>query len=229
RLLQYVSAYGPKELILTGGTAINKIYLKDKARFSEDADFELKHKAKINELINSLSRIVDKAKDFSGTEKRILKIYYQVDFLYKSLDQIDKVRLDVAFNEVAQRRSELITEEITSPFSEERVYGLSAYGLEELLARKLYAIYRRTEGKDIYDLFYGLELANKHKLYEASERFFRYKKLTFDKSVLEITQKLRGIKHGYIAPRVNNYIPLRLRPKDWEIVSNSIADYISNL
>ena len=229
KLLQYVSAYGPKELILTGGTAINKVYLKDRARFSEDADFELRYKVRVANLINSLGRLADRSKDFSGTEGRILKVYYQMDFLYKGLNDMDKVRLDVAFNEVAPKKSEFGTEEITSTFSGERVYGLCTYSLEELLARKLYAVYRRTEGKDIYDLFYGLELADRRKLHEANERFFKYKKLVFAESVLDIAQKLRTIKHSYIAPRVNNYIPMRLRPTNWEIVSNSIADYIINL
>jgi predicted nucleotidyltransferase component of viral defense system len=229
KLLQYVSAYGPKELILTGGTAINKVYLKDRARFSEDTDFELKYKVRITDLINSLGRTADKSKDFLGTEARTLKIYYQMDFLYNSLNNTDKVRLDVAFNEIAPEKSGFGTEEITSTFSEERVYGLCTYSLEELLARKLYAVYRRTEGKDIYDLFYGLELADKRKLYEANERFFRYKKLAFAESVLDIAKKLRTIKHSYIALRVNNYIPIRLRPNNWEVVSSSIADYIINL
>lgn len=229
RLLQYVSAYGPKELIMTGGTAINKVYLKDKARFSEDADFELKCKVGINDLVKSLSVISSKAGDFSGTETRMLKIYYQIDFIYNGLNNTDKVRLDVAFNEIAPRGSELFTGEISSPFSEEKVFGLSTYSLEELLARKLYAVYRRTEGKDIYDLFYGSELADKHRLYGAGKRFFKSKDLAFDKVVLSIVEKLRATKHGYIAPRTNNYIPLGLRPKDWGMVSNSIADYISNL
>lgn len=229
RLLQYISMFANKDFILTGGTAINKGYLKEKARFSEDADFELRHKIKINELIGHLNEVATKAKDFSGTEKRLLKIYYQIDFKYRLPGSNgDKVRLDVAFNEIAPAWSNTSIEEIVSSFSEERVYGLNIYSLEELLARKLYAVYRRTEGKDIYDLFYSLGLVERNRFYDASRRFFDYKKLDFKEVLPMVADKLRAIKHAYIAPRVNNYIPLKLRPKNWEIVSNSIADYINN-
>ena len=176
RLLQYISMYTNKELILTGGTAINKVYLKEKARFSEDADFELTFKMGINELITLVDRVIAKADDFFGVEKRLLKVYYQTDLKYKQPGIEDKVRLDIAFNEIAPKRSEFSQIEITSPFSSERAYGLNVYSLEELLARKLYAVYRRTEGKDLYDIFYSLGLADKKKFYQTSTRFFEYKK-----------------------------------------------------
>ncbi len=229
RLLQYISMYTNKELILTGGTAINKVYLKEKARFSEDADFELTFKIGINELIALVDRVIAKADDFFGVEKRLLKVYYQTDLKYKQPGIEDKVRLDIAFNEIAPKRSEFSQIEITSPFSSERAYGLNVYSLEELLARKLYAVYRRTEGKDLYDIFYSLGLADKKKFYQTSTRFFEYKKLDLVSVLPAIEEKLRTLKHSYIAPRVNNYIPLGLRPNNWEIVANSIADYIHNL
>ncbi len=130
RLLQYISMYTNKELILTGGTAINKVYLKEKARFSEDADFELTFKIGINELIALVDRVIAKADDFFGVEKRLLKVYYQTDLKYKQPGIEDKVRLDIAFNEIAPKRSEFSQIEITSTFSSERAYGLNVYSLE---------------------------------------------------------------------------------------------------
>lgn len=230
RLLQYVSLYGNKRFVLTGGTAINKVYLKERARFSEDADFELSIKPSLSAVISSIDNIAANAKDFLGTKKRLLKVYCQVDFSYAALNSFsDTVRLDVAFNELAGKSSYTIIDEITSPFSQEKIHGLAVYKLEELLARKLYAVYRRTEGKDLYDLFYSFELVNKRKLYSAGKALFKKKRFGFEKALPAIIEKLRNLDHKGLAAKTNSYIPLSLRPRDWSIVANSVADYLSTI
>ncbi len=230
RLLQYVSMYGNEMFILTGGTAINKVYLGEKARFSEDADFEIAGKKDIRSVIAQIDVIRANSSDFFKTERRLLKIYGQVDFFYETSNKfLDKVRLDVAFNEFGEKSSFQKVNEITSPFSQERVHNLYVYKLEELLARKLYAMYNRTEGKDLYDFFYGIQIADNSKLYNAIERFFKRKSLVIEKTLPAIIDKLRSTKEDYIAAKVNNYIPFQFRPKSWKILSNSIADFISRL
>lgn len=227
RLLQYVSLYGNNRFVLTGGTAINKVYLKDMARFSEDADFELSKRSEMKATIKLIDRIKFLAKDFVKTDRLLLKVYCQVDFSYLSLNNFsDNVRLDVALNEVADKSSYKIVDEIISPFSQERAYKLAVYTLEELLARKLYAVYRRTEGKDLYDIFYSLNLTDKKKFYSAGKRFFNKKRLDLSRTILKIIDKLRNLDDKYIAAKTNMYIPLALRPSNWKIVANSIADYL---
>ncbi|MCW1301647.1 MAG: nucleotidyl transferase AbiEii/AbiGii toxin family protein [Candidatus Parvarchaeota archaeon] len=230
RLLQYVSLYGNDKFVLTGGTAINKIYLKDKARFSEDADFELIRKPSLASVIKTIDGISANAKEFLGKKRRMLKAYCQVDFSYHTSNYLtDKVRLDVAFNELADKNSFVVIDEITSPFSQERAHGLAVYKLEELLARKLYAIHERMEGKDLYDVFYSMEMADKRKLYAAAKKFLVKKGIDFGTAIDAIIEKLRNIDNKYITAKTNSYIPLSLRPTDWRILSNSIADYLSIL
>ncbi len=227
RLLQYVALYGDKKFVLTGGTAINKVYLSDKARFSEDADFEMITKPGMDSIIKSIDNVSANAKEFQDKRKRLLKIYCQVDLSYRTLDNFtDKVRLDVAFNELADKGSFTVMDEITSPFSHERVHGLEVYKLEELLARKLYAVYRRNEGKDLYDIFYSLELVDKEKFYDAGKRFLEKKGIGFEAAISTISEKLRHVDNKYFAAKTNSYIPIALRPTDWRIISNSIADYL---
>ena len=230
RLLQYTSLYGDKKFVLTGGTAINKVYLKEKARFSEDANFELIQKPSLNSVIKSIDNISANANEFLDKKRRLLKIYCQVDFYYGTFnDFTDKVRLDVAFNELADENSFDVKDEITSQFSIERVHGLAVYKLEELLARKLYAAYRRTEGKDLYDIFYSLGLVDKEKFYNAIKRFLDRKKIDFDDMITALSEKLRNVDNKYIATKTNSYIPIKLRPANWGILSDSIADYIDSL
>ena len=230
RLLQYVSTYGNGMFVLTGGAAINKVYLGEKARFSEDADFEIAGKNNIHSIIRQIDLIRDKSSEFIKTERRLLKICGQVDFIYETSNKfLDKVRLDVAFNEFAEKSSFQKVNEITSSFSQERVHALYVYKLEELLARKLYAMYNRTEGKDIYDFFYGIQMSDNSKIYHAIERLFKRKSLAIEKALPSIVNKLRGVSETYISASVNNYIPFQCRPKSWKILSNSVADYIEML
>ncbi len=230
RLLQYVSLYGEQRFVLTGGTAINKVYLKENARFSEDADFELINKPSLNTIITSIDGIAENAREFLKKEKRLLKIYCQVDFSYRTSNEFtDSVRLDVAFNELADKNSFEIVDEIISSFSQEKAHRLAVYRLEELLARKMYALYRRTEGKDIYDIFYSLELADKTKFHDSLKRFISKKGIDFDSFILELSKKLRHVDSKYISAKTNGYIPLALRPSNWNIVSNSIADYLNTI
>ena len=230
RLLQYVSLYGKGQFVLTGGTAINKVYLKDNARFSEDADFELIRKPNLHSVIKTIDNISDNAKEFPEKKKRLLKVYCQVDFLYRTAKiSTDNVRLDVAFNELADKNSFTVIDEITSPFSQEKAHGLMVYKLEELLARKLYVIYERTEGKDLYDVFYSMGLVDRKNLYVSGKRLLGKNGIDFDTAINTIIEKLRNIDNRYIASKTNSYIPLSLRPTDWRILSNSIADYLSTL
>ncbi|MCL4376574.1 nucleotidyl transferase AbiEii/AbiGii toxin family protein [Candidatus Parvarchaeota archaeon] len=209
---------------------MNKVYLGEKARFSEDADFEIAGKKDIRSVIAQIDVIRANSSDFFKTERRLLKIYSQVDFFYETSNNFsDKVRLDVAFNESGEKSSYQKVNEITSQFSQERVHNLYVYKLEELLARKLYAMYNRTEGKDLYDFFYGVQIVDSSKLYNAIERFFKRKSLLIEKVLPAIVDKLRSTEEDYIAAKVNNYIPFQFRPKSWKILSNSIADFISRL
>jgi len=57
---------------------------------------------------------------------------------------------------------------VKSQFIETHPSLVRTYSLEDLIARKLVAIYDSTEGKDIYDIFYSLDLDfDRNKLFKA--------------------------------------------------------------
>jgi hypothetical protein len=47
--------------------------------------------------------------------------------------------------------------------------------------------------------------------------------------ITALSEKLRNVDNKYIATKTNSYIPIKLRPANWGILSDSIADYIDSL
>lgn len=63
--------------------------------------------------------------------------------------------------------------------------NIATYSLEELLASKLRALYQRSKGRDLFDLWYGLEYgkANESQIISAFKRYMEF-------SVSKITPQL---------------------------------------
>jgi len=167
--------------ILKGGTAINKGFLKDKQRFSEDLDFD-----------TNLS--IEKIKKILSEEKlKIKREYYtkhahgfEIPYNYGKIKDIIKLEFSckiVSNYSITTLKSEFL------PLS----LRFKVYNLKELIRQKEVSFINRREWKDLYDLYY---LAN---LY--SKEFFISNKKTF-------LEALNKVKVSKIA---NSYIPLKNR------------------
>lgn len=215
-------------LILTGDTAINRIYLGEYARFSEDADFELRTKpsdADINKLISTI-----KDSWFEKTEKRRSKHLQQVDFAYTTTNNFkDRVRLDINMIPRFYAGTQTVKKELISVFTRESVYGITSYTLEELIARKIFAMANRTEGKDIYDFYHSIDQLDRTGLEEALDRLLAGKGLLRESLSKSVVEKLRSINARMVSSNTNPYIPIAYRPNNWEAIARSVADYIENL
>ncbi len=102
-----------------------------------------------------------------------------------------------------------------------------AYSFHTLLAQKLKALYERDEGKDIYDIYVGLNATReistiieilKDVLASANIRYDDFKKGITEK--LEDEKKMKSL-HG----STNPYIPKNLRI-NWDIAAKGILDKI---
>lgn len=109
-----------------------------------------------------------------------------------------------------------------SPFVETHPAIVRAYSLEDLMARKLITLYNRTEGKDIYDVFYSLDLEFD------GEKFDRALNIMLDLYGLDhfpekLLVKLREARKNvtYIGNSTNHFIPRDLRP-DWRMFIDTL-------
>ncbi len=159
-----VSLYGNQKirdsLIFRGGTALNKIYLKPSARYSEDLDFVQTRAQPIGETIDAI-RI---ALDWLGEPNRLLtersaKLVYK----YTSVNGLPmKLKIEINTTEHFQVMD---INNTAFGFESEWFSGESIVAvnqLEELMATKIRALYQRRKGRDLFDLWmvFSKHLAN---------------------------------------------------------------------
>jgi len=140
-------------LVFRGGTALNKLYIKPPARYSEDLDFVQIQSEPIGDIITAIRESLD---NWLGEPKRKLtersvKLIYR----YQSVDGTPaKLKIEINttehFHVLPLKKHEYI---VNSEWFQGKTEVI-AYQLEELMGTKLRALYQRRKGRDLFDLWY---------------------------------------------------------------------------
>ena len=144
---------------MKGGTALNRVYLAKLgvSRFSEDIDLDFISDESLDEKISTIRERVAGIKDFDIEGLRILHRTLGFDCYYMNeFGEKDRMRLEFYLTRTEFLKIGDVL--VKSPFIEAHPTIFRVYSLEDLMARKFVALYNRMEGKDIYDLFYCLDL-----------------------------------------------------------------------
>ena len=189
---------GFDDIILKGGTATNRVYLKNK-RFSEDIDFDLVFKKTIKQALSRTKEIISKLKEFDIAKPRIMNKTIRYDLFYTNpLSHKDKIRVEFRIVKKASNYSKKIINFGFVPYSSSL---LNAYDAEELIKHKTDCIMSRIEGKDFFDLYYLVDLPHK------PVKSLKEKK---EKIIGRISLEEKEIKSA--ANIINHYIPRSKRP-----------------
>jgi len=152
------------DVILKGGTAINRIYLRPNARFSEDIDLDLIGMGDIDGKIVTFEALLKEMDGFeiSGPRRMGRTIRFDAHYMGE-LGEKDRVMIDLRLHpdKVTSIRVPEVRE-VPSFLVESGSAKVMSYGIDDLLMQKLYALNDRYEGKDVYDLFFGLALDFDH-------------------------------------------------------------------
>lgn len=152
----YSHPFLSNRLCLKGGTAINKLFLKETSRLSIDLDFN---------IIGEKERVFKERKEIKGKliemlrrqkmEKIKVKSRYDeltVSGRYKPIfGEKQKIKLEISYIERIPILDP-VEKEMKIPLGKIRV---KTYRIEELLATKIRALYDRLKGRDIYDLYFS--------------------------------------------------------------------------
>lgn len=155
-------------LAFKGGTALKRAYFPD-YRYSEDLDFTLLKPTDEDVLINGFRVILSDVARSQGFQFGLKdeKIERRTDTLTFYIDYVGPLQArlgsrDIKTDITLTEKLEFPLEEkvIISPYSDSKGLRrkLKVYSLEEILAEKLCAVIGRTEPRDLYDLYYLLEL-----------------------------------------------------------------------
>lgn len=143
-----------KELVLRGGTAFHKLYLKRPARYSEDLDFVRTSEGGIGAIMKRLTEIGHNL----GFEVRTQMTQHpKVFWRFVSATGIKrKIKLEINTFE----RSPMLPL-TTLPISIETSWfvghaDVPVFQVEELCATKIRALYQRSKGRDLFDMWLAL-------------------------------------------------------------------------
>jgi len=180
-LLKYMA--GIDRMILKGGTAIRKAYLRN-YRFSDDLDFTLIKEMDIDELKISIGDIVEKCKaeseitfmDGLNVSENVngfkLDIYFQIS--QKGTDRT-KIKLDITKPDHEEILLPVKEREIIHLYSDNVKGKVTVYSLEEIIAEKIRSIFQRTRPRDLYDLWYLWDRTDTQKAIDILPEKFRMK------------------------------------------------------
>jgi predicted nucleotidyltransferase component of viral defense system len=161
-------------LAFRGGTALHKLYLAPAPRYSEDIDLVQIKAGAFGEIIDRIREQLS----FLGTPRVNQKLHNNT-IVYRILSEDDvpiKLKIEVNTREhFSVYGLEYVPVRLDSDWDNGEAM-VPTYGLDELLATKLRALYQRKKGRDLFDLWYALKNANvdterlvvafKHYMYE---------------------------------------------------------------
>lgn len=149
-----------ENLAFRGGTALHKFFLKPQARYSEDIDLV---QIKSEPIKPILERIKERLAFLEEEQKRVVKpkannntIVYRFS---SEIPPVIKLRLKIEIN-CREHFNVFGFNEIPFEVNNSWFTGkctIASYQLEELLGTKLRALYQRSKGRDLFDLFYAYQ------------------------------------------------------------------------
>jgi predicted nucleotidyltransferase component of viral defense system len=145
-------------LAFRGGTALNKLYLRPAARYSEDIDLVQMKPEPIGETLDLVRGVLDPwlgKPQRKLNEGRVILVYR-----FQSEDTPPlKMRLKIETHS-REHFTELGLVRVPSRVESRWFTGeaeVTTYELVELLATKLRALYQRKKGRDLFDLWFAHE------------------------------------------------------------------------
>ena len=215
-------------IICKGGTVLNKVFFKGTQRFSEDIDFDAFFVEKL-----------DRRQKLAFLDKNILS------FLKESY-QIERPRLmkEVArftctfINETGAKDSVFVEfnlepkgllsfkiEEAKSEILDIPSVQIPVYSFPVIVAKKIKTFYERGSGKDLYDIFYGLEIVEDiEEIVDALKKVLKSEDIEYNEFVNEFMRKLEDKRSiARVHASTNPYIPRKLRV-DWVETAIKLED-----
>ncbi len=147
-----------KELAFRGGTALNKLFLKPAARYSEDIDLVRTSTGTITHIVDALRAQLDPWLGEPKRESKDSSFKLKYTFNPEHSPQIkQKIKI-----EINTRECFAVYDRLLEPFSVVSDWfsgtaNVNTYQFEELIATKLRALYQRKKGRDLFDLWVAFQ------------------------------------------------------------------------
>lgn len=181
-----------------GGTALNKLFIKPPARYSEDIDFVQRRPEPIGSTIDTIRELL---KPWLGDPKwkiteRSAKLVYQ----YQAIGGLpSKLKIEINTTEHFQ-----VLPLRYEPFAIESEWFNGAceivtYELTELIATKLRALYQRRKGRDLFDLWHVFqhELIDVNKVIDIFQKYCANDGILISKELFQKNIELKRLNKDF--------------------------------
>ena len=147
---------GP-ELVMRGGTCLHKLHLPAALRYSEDLDYVRSTRGGIKPYTQALAKIAERVGLTVSSRQRSGQMVH-VYFDGQPTEGLGRIRIKIEMN-IAE--TEPHRPRKTIPHTVETSWwsgsaDIPTFQPSELLATKLRALYQRSKGRDLFDLWLGL-------------------------------------------------------------------------
>lgn len=155
-----------KSLVFKGGTVLKKVYFND-YRFSEDLDFTLlKNEIANDEIFIWFKKSFEYIKEEANIDLEIIDnnehedggINFYISYVgpLGGHGNNKRVKVDISRNEKLEFAP--IIQNLLISYSDQDKHQLLCYSLEEVLVEKLRSVMQRMQARDLYDIWYLLEI-----------------------------------------------------------------------
>ena len=146
-----------ENLAFRGGTALYKLYLKPAARYSEDIDLVQIKPGPVKPIMERLGEVITFFEEPRSTQVR----GHGAKALYRFTSEYEGIRMRLKL-EINCKEHFNVQDWADFPFevNSEWFTGktqIRTYALNELLGTKLRALYQRSKGRDLFDLYYAYQ------------------------------------------------------------------------
>ena len=144
-----------ENLAFRGGTALHKLYLNPAPRYSEDIDLVQIKEGPIKPIMERLNQVITFFEEKRTTQVR----GHGAKALYRFTSEYEEIRMRLKL-EINCKEHFNVLEWVDFPFKVESEWfsgkaEIRTYNINELLGTKLRALYQRSKGRDLFDLFYS--------------------------------------------------------------------------
>ena len=185
-------------LVFRGGTALNKLFLKPAARYSEDIDFVQKHPEPIGKTMDGIRNAL---KLWLGEPKRkVTERSAKLIYRYLAIDGLPaKLKIEINTTEHFQ-----VLPLKFEPFLMKSDWfsgkcQITTYQIEELMATKLRALFQRRKGRDLFDLWLVLkhELIDTDTMIDIFKKYCAHDNLKISKDVFQKNMRTKRVNKDF--------------------------------
>jgi len=200
-----VTLFGRKavadRVVLRGGTALHKLFFTVASRYSEDIDLVQSGAEPIGELVDAVRGLLD---PWLGNPRRRqgqgrFTLYYRFETSYAPVST-RRLKIEVNTREhfavVGTATRRLVVE---NPWFAGAA-DITVYHLDELLGTKLRALYQRSKGRDLFDLWLALATtrANPARIVDCFKAYMDHQGATVSRTDFETNLAAKTLSKSFL-------------------------------